>query len=233
MPQHAAQMRAWSAGQKRFSLRVSQRVQFKYVGANGTYHIQVRLQLGVAILFVEKWWEGRGESFAKVKWVQPAPNHRSEASTMHRICNIFSQLLQLFSPVEFEFRRTKGAIKLHLLSDHDSYLLCFAVITVGKIHELKVARKLCWEAGTIVVFDRGCIDYQWFVELIRQEGYWVTRLKDDEIIWWWSGDRCRRGSRYWHTKSFPLMVGPRGRRGVFLSTYRQERRVSRGQGCLA
>jgi len=30
-----------------------------------------------------------------------------------------------------------------------------------------------------VVFDRGYIDYQWFVELTRQGVYWVTRLKDN------------------------------------------------------
>ncbi len=57
-----------------------------------------------------------------------------------------------------KFRRTKGAIKLHLLLDHDGYLPRFAVITDGKTHELNVARKLRWEPGTIVVFDRGYID---------------------------------------------------------------------------
>jgi len=35
-----------------------------------------------------------------------------------------------------KFRRTKGAIKLHLLLDHDGYLPRFAVITDGKTHEL-------------------------------------------------------------------------------------------------
>jgi len=41
-----------------------------------------------------------------------------------------------------KFRPTKGAIKLHLLLDHDGYLPRFAVISDGKVHELKVARKL-------------------------------------------------------------------------------------------
>jgi Transposase DDE domain len=78
-----------------------------------------------------------------------------------------------------KFRRTKGAIKLHLLLDHDGYLPRFAVITDGKTHELQVARKLGWEPGTIGVFDRGYLDYQWFVELTRQGVYWVTRRKDN------------------------------------------------------
>jgi len=54
-----------------------------------------------------------------------------------------------------QFRRTKGAIKLHLLLDHDGYLPSFAVVTEGKMSELKVARSLQFEPGTILVIDRG------------------------------------------------------------------------------
>jgi hypothetical protein len=77
-----------------------------------------------------------------------------------------------------EFRRTKGAIKLHLLLDHDGYLPSFAVITPGKTHEVKVARKLRFDPGTVLVFDRGYVDYGWFVELTRQKVWFVTRLKE-------------------------------------------------------
>jgi hypothetical protein len=38
-----------------------------------------------------------------------------------------------------KFRRTKGAVKLHLLLDHDGYLPSFAAITEGKKHEIRVA----------------------------------------------------------------------------------------------
>lgn len=41
-----------------------------------------------------------------------------------------------------KFRRTKGAVKLHLLLDHDGYLPSFAVITTGKTSDIKVARRL-------------------------------------------------------------------------------------------
>jgi hypothetical protein len=77
-----------------------------------------------------------------------------------------------------EFRRTKGAIKLHLLLDHDGYLPSFAVITPGKTHEVKVARKLRFDPGTVLVFDRGYVDYEWFLELTRQKVWFVTRLKE-------------------------------------------------------
>src|SRR5215831_12941718 len=49
-----------------------------------------------------------------------------------------------------EFRRTKGAIKLHLLLDHDGYLPWFAVVTEGKTSEIKVARTLRFAPGTIL-----------------------------------------------------------------------------------
>jgi Domain of unknown function (DUF4372) len=39
-----------------------------------------------------------------------------------------------------KYRRTKGAIKLHLLLDHDGYLPSFAVVTEGKTSEIKVVR---------------------------------------------------------------------------------------------
>ena len=79
------------------------------------------------------------------------------------------------------FRRTKGAIKLHLLLDHDGYLPSFAVVTEGKHSELKVARSLHFEPGTILVIDRGYIDYEWFARLTRQEVYFVTRMKGNAV----------------------------------------------------
>jgi len=61
-----------------------------------------------------------------------------------------------------KFRRTKGAIKLHLVLDHDGYLPCFCVMTEGKVHDVKVAQSLSFEPGTVVVDDRGYIDYRLF-----------------------------------------------------------------------
>jgi len=78
-----------------------------------------------------------------------------------------------------KFRLTKGAVKLHLLLDHDGYLPSFAVITEGKKHEVRVARQMRFTPGTILVFDRGYTDYEWFVSLIKQGVYFVTRLKEN------------------------------------------------------
>ena len=78
-----------------------------------------------------------------------------------------------------KFRLTKGAVKLHLLLDHDGYLPSFAVITEGKKHEVRVARQMRFSPGTILVFDRGYTDYLWFVSLMQQGVYFVTRLKEN------------------------------------------------------
>jgi hypothetical protein len=80
-----------------------------------------------------------------------------------------------------KFRRTKGAIKLHLLLDHDGYLPSFAVVTEGRASELKVAQTLRFEPGTILAIDRGYMDYEWFRELTQEEVYFVTRMKENAV----------------------------------------------------
>jgi hypothetical protein len=80
-----------------------------------------------------------------------------------------------------KFRRTKGAIKLHLVLDHDGYLPCFGVITEGKVHDVKVAHRLFFEPGTVVVDDRGYNDYRLFAKWIEDEVYFVTRMKDNAL----------------------------------------------------
>lgn len=76
-----------------------------------------------------------------------------------------------------KYRRTKGAIKLHMLLDHDSYLPCFAHITEGRVHEINVARGLRFDPGTIVAFDRGYNDYSLFEQLTADGVWFVTRMK--------------------------------------------------------
>ncbi len=79
------------------------------------------------------------------------------------------------------FRRTKGAVKLHLLLDHDGYLPEFAFITEGKVVDVKVARQLDFAPGTIVVDDRGYTDYTLWGRWCSQHVYFVTRMKDNAL----------------------------------------------------
>lgn len=77
------------------------------------------------------------------------------------------------------FKRTKGAVKLHLLLDHDGYLPAFARITDGKTSDIQVARSFQFAPGTVVVMDRAYVDYDWWEHLTRQDVFFVTRFKSD------------------------------------------------------
>jgi len=78
-----------------------------------------------------------------------------------------------------KFRRTKGAVKLHLLLDHDGYLPTYAYISNGKKHDVTVARTVPLAAGSIVAMDRGYYDYKLFASWTAQGIFFVTRLKDN------------------------------------------------------
>lgn len=75
-------------------------------------------------------------------------------------------------------RRTTGAVKLHFTLDHDGYLPTALVITEGKRHEVTVARRQTFAPGTILVLDRGYVDFAWFARLTATGVFFVTRMKD-------------------------------------------------------
>jgi len=78
-----------------------------------------------------------------------------------------------------KFRRTKGAVKLHLLLDHDGYLPTYAYISNGKKHDVALARKVPLSPGSIIAMDRGYNDYKLYAQWTENEIYFVTRLKDN------------------------------------------------------
>jgi len=76
-----------------------------------------------------------------------------------------------------EFRQTKGAVKLHMVLDHDGYIPTFAVITDGKVHDIHAARLATFPKGSIVACDRGYCDYELFAKWTTEGVYFVTRQK--------------------------------------------------------
>jgi hypothetical protein len=78
-----------------------------------------------------------------------------------------------------KFRRTKGAVKLHLLLDHDGYLPTYAYISNGKKHDVTIARKVPLAPGSIVAMDRGYNDYKLFASWTENGIFFVTRLKEN------------------------------------------------------
>lgn len=81
-----------------------------------------------------------------------------------------------------KFRKTKGAIKLHMGVDAGGYLPSFMSMTHGKVHESQWAKTLHLPKGSCVVFDRGFNDYKWYESLMNNGIFFVTRLKSNALI---------------------------------------------------
>lgn len=90
---------------------------------------------------------------------------------------IISLCLALFPWAKF--RRAKGGVKVHVLLDHDQYMPSFVRITPAREHEIKTARMLNLNKGSIVAMDRAFNDYRLFAAWTRKEVFFVTRLKEN------------------------------------------------------
>lgn len=98
----------------------------------------------------------------------------------HKLLSLDSTMIPLCLAV-FDwahYKRAKGAVKLHLVLDHDGYLPSFAVLTEGKTVDITAARQMSFAPGTMLAFDRGYADYGWWLSLTLQKVHFVTRLKD-------------------------------------------------------
>ncbi len=75
------------------------------------------------------------------------------------------------------YRTSKGAVKLHAVLDYDGCLPVFAQITEGGVHEINVAHTINFPKGSVIVADRGYVDYQWLKVLDSRGCFFVTRAK--------------------------------------------------------
>ena len=79
------------------------------------------------------------------------------------------------------FVRTKGAIKLHLQLDHQGCLPCWALVTEGDVNDVRVAQTLTFAPGTIVVVDRGYLDYALYQRWTVANVGFVTRPRTNML----------------------------------------------------
>jgi hypothetical protein len=109
-----------------------------------------------------------------------AKSHKRSFRFKHKLLSLDSTVIPLCLSVFdwAQYKRAKGAVKLHMVLDHDGYLPSFAVLSEGKTADITVAKKMSFAAGTMLTFDRGYADYDWWLSLTRQRTHFVTRLKD-------------------------------------------------------
>jgi Transposase DDE domain/Domain of unknown function (DUF4372) len=107
--------------------------------------------------------------------------HKTKFRFKNRLLSLDSSVVTLCSKMFpwATWSRQKGAVKLHLTLDHAGYLPEAMVITTGKYSELTVARRRRYARGTILVMDRGFVDFRWFDQLNQSGVLFMTRIKKD------------------------------------------------------
>jgi IS4 transposase len=76
-----------------------------------------------------------------------------------------------------EFRKRKGAVKLHTLLDLHGNIPTVIIITTGKVHDVNILDQLIIELGAIYIMDRGYLDFARLYKIHRASAFFVTRAK--------------------------------------------------------
>ena len=111
--------------------------------------------------------------------VSPQHKFRFKNKLLSMDASMIEMCLQLFDWAQY--KRTKGAVKLHLLLDHAGYLPSFALLTDGKTHEVRVARELPLAPGSIIAIDRGYTDLALFSRWTAAGIWFVTKMKQQLV----------------------------------------------------
>lgn len=81
-----------------------------------------------------------------------------------------------------KYRRQKGAVKLHTLLDYDGCMPHYLHLTDGKKQDVTIAKEMSIPQASVVVADRGYLDfsllYKWNLQNIR----FVVRLKTSVLF---------------------------------------------------
>jgi len=78
------------------------------------------------------------------------------------------------------FRKNKGAVKMHTLLDLRGSIPTFVHLTDGLCHDVNVMEHIVVEPGAIYVMDKGYVDFFRFYTIIHeQRAFFVTRAKDN------------------------------------------------------
>lgn len=76
-----------------------------------------------------------------------------------------------------EFRKRKGAVKLHTLLDLHGNIPSVVIITTGKVHDVNILDQLSIETGAIYIMDRGYLDFARLYKIHQTSAFFVTRAK--------------------------------------------------------
>ena len=145
------------------------------------YHLGVGVvtRSSLARVNAEKPWEMyeelHGRLLGRCQAKAPGHGYRFKAKLFSVDSTTIDLCLSAFPWAKF--RRTKGAVKVHVGLDHEGYLPTFVRVTNGKTSDIEAARALTLPKGSIVAADRAYVDFAWIDWLISEGIHLVTRLK--------------------------------------------------------
>ena len=145
------------------------------------YHLGVGVvtRSSLARVNAEKPWEMyeelHGRLLGRCQAKAPGHGYRFKAKLFSVDSTTIDLCLSAFPWAKF--RRTKGAVKVHVGLDHEGYLPTFVRVTNGKTSDIEAARALTLPKGSIVAADRAYVDFVWIDSLISEGIHLVTRLK--------------------------------------------------------
>lgn len=118
-----------------------------------------------------------GKLYAQCQQIAPRHGFRFKNPLYSLDASVIQLSLKVFPWADYQ--RTKGGMKLHLALNHGGYIPAFGVITRARVHEAPVAHRFRFPRGSVVVFDRGFVDYGWYKSLNEQGVFFVTRQRKD------------------------------------------------------
>ena len=78
--------------------------------------------------------------------------------------------------------KKKGGIKAHTIISMDNNMPCFVRYTEAVRHDHVLLNEVHLPKDSIIVFDRGYVDYAQYARFTKDKIYYVTRLKDNAVF---------------------------------------------------
>jgi len=78
-------------------------------------------------------------------------------------------------------QQDKSSVKLSVGLNHGTMIPKFVAVSEGKENDMVQGRQFNFPAGSMVAFDKGYVDYQWFKSLTDKGVSFVTRLRPKAV----------------------------------------------------
>src|SRR5918999_781913 len=87
--------------------------------------------------------------------------------------------LSLLSYSWAEYRKQRGAAKMHAVLEWARGIPQQLVVTTGKVHDLRGAARLHWARHWTYIFDRAYLGFDFLTTLLEAGAHFVVRFKEE------------------------------------------------------